>query len=245
MRKGTVRIAAMAILMASAALAAERQVAIRWYGHAFVLVTSPQGVRVAMDPFSEIGYPMPDVAAGIVTVSHEHSDHNNAGLIKGNPKVLRGLEMGGKHWTVVNHREKDVRVRAFPAYHDKEEGKKRGLNSIFLLEVADLRIAHMSDIGQISSDQVFDALGRIDVLLVPVGGHFSIDAKEATQIVDRLKSSVVIPIHYKTDATASWPISDEKAFLEGKPRVRQVGNQVSVSKENLPKQTEIWVMSYR
>lgn len=163
MRKGAVLIAAIAILTASAALAAEKQVTIRWYGHAFVLVTSPQGVRVAMDPFGDIGYPMPDVAAEVVTVSHDHSDHNNASLVKGSPKILRGLGMGGKHWTVVNHREKDVRVRALPAYHDKEEGKKR----------------------------------------------------------------------------------DEKAFLDGKPRVRQVGNQVSVSKENLPKQTEIWVMSYR
>jgi L-ascorbate metabolism protein UlaG (beta-lactamase superfamily) len=245
MRKGAVLIAAIAIWTVSAVLAAEKQVTIRWYGHAFLLVTSPQGVRIAMDPFGEIGYPMPDVTAEIVTVSHEHSDHNNAGLIKGNPKVLRGLEMGGKHWTVVNHREKDVRIRAFPAYHDKEGGKKRGLNSIFLLEIADLRIAHMSDIGLIPSDQVFDALGRIDLLFVPVGGHFSIDAKEATQIVERLKPPVVIPIHYKTEATASWPIADEKAFLEGKPRVTQVGNQVSVSKENLPRQTEIWVMSYR
>lgn len=233
------------MLLVPAPGATEGRVAIRFYGHAFVQVTSPQGVRVAMDPFGQIGYPMPDVTAEIVTISHGHGDHNNAALIKGNPKILRGLGMGGKHWARVNHRDRDVRVQAFPAYHDKEEGKKRGLNSIFLLVVAGLRIAHMSDIGQVPSDQVFDALGRTDLLLIPVGGHFSIDAKEATEIVERLKPPVVVPIHYKTDATASWPIADERAFVQDKARVKQVGHQVEISQETLPKETEIWIMSYR
>jgi len=145
----------------------------------------------------------------------------------------------------VNFRRKDVRIRAFPAYHDKVKGKERGLNSIFLLEVSGIRIVHMSDIGHIPPELTLKSLERVDVLLIPVGGLYSIDASEASRIVDRLKPAVVIPIHYKTKATASWPIATEEAFVKNKPRVKQVGSTISLRREGLPKATEIWVMDYR
>lgn len=224
---------------------ARGEVTIRGYGHAFFIITSADGVRIAADPFSDIGYPMPNVQADVVTVSHEHSDHDNPKLVNGRPKILRGLEMGGKHWAFVNFQQKDVRIRAFTAYHDKAQGKERGLNSIFLYEVSGIRIVHMSDIGHMLPELTLKALERVDVLLIPVGGVYSIDADEATQIVERLKPSIVIPIHYKTEATAKWPISDEKPFLEGKPRVKRVANTIRLKREELPKETEVWVMDYR
>jgi L-ascorbate metabolism protein UlaG (beta-lactamase superfamily) len=245
MRKMALAVAVLSLVSVSSSLAAKKSVEVRWFGHAFVLITTPAGVRVAMDPFGRIGYPMPEVEADVVTVSHAHSDHSNAAYIWVDPKVLQGLEPGGKAWADIDYRGKDVRIRSFPAYHDKLQGKQRGLNSIFLVEVAGLRIVHMSDIGQIPSQPVLDSLGRIDLLFVPVGGTFSIDAKEATQTVARLEPSVVVPIHYKTDVTASWPISDEQAFVRGKPRVKSVGHRVMISKDTLPEETEIWLMSYR
>lgn len=232
-------------LIAQPSLYARGEITIRWYGHAFFITTSADGIRIATDPFSAIGYPMPSVEADVVTVSHDHSDHNNSKLVKGRPKILRGLEMGGKHWAFVNFQQKDVRIRALTAYHDKAEGKERGLNSVFLYEVSGIRIVHMSDIGHIPPELTLKALERVDVLLIPVGGVYSIDADEATQIVERLKPSIVIPMHYKTEATAKWPISDEKRFLEGKPRVKQVGNTIRIRPEALPRETEIWVMDYR
>jgi len=233
------------LLSVSSALAAENSVAVQWFGHAFVLITTPAGVRIAMDPYGRIGYPMPEVEADVVTVSHTHGDHNNAGYIWVDPKVLQGLKPGGKAWANIDYQAKDVRIRSFPAYHDKLQGQQRGLNSIFLVEVAGLRIAHMSDIGQIPSPQVLDSLGRIDLLFLPVGGNFSIDAEEATEIVARLKPSVVVPIHYKTEVTATWPIADEQDFVRGKSRVKSVGQRVEISQDTLPGKTEIWVMSYR
>ena len=245
MRKMALVVAVFSLLSVSSLLAAENSVEVRWFGHAFVLITTPAGVRIAMDPFGRIGYPMPEVEADVVTVSHAHGDHSNAAFIWFDPKVLQGLEPGGKAWADIDYQGKDVRIRSFPAYHDKVQGKQRGLNSLFLVEVAGLRIVHMSDIGQIPSQPVLDSLGRIDLLFVPVGGNFSIDAKEATETVARLKPSVVVPIHYKTDATASWPISDEQAFVRGKPGVKSIGHRVKISKDTLPQETEIWVMSYR
>ena len=237
--------ALLAVLLTQSAVFAQKQVTLRWYGHAFFAVTSAEGVIIATDPFGNIGYPMPTLEAEVVTVSHGHGDHNNPTLVKGKPKIIRGLEMEGRHWAWVNFRLKDVRIRAFPAYHDKVKGKERGLNTIFLLEVSGIRFVHMSDIGQIPPELTLKALERVDVLLIPVGGVYSIDASEASRIVDRLKPAVAIPIHYKTKATASWPIATEEAFVKGKPRVKQVGNTISLRREGLPKATEIWVMDYR
>ncbi len=220
-------------------------VSLRWYGHAFFLLTSAEGVRIAMDPFGNIGYPLPEVQGDVVTISHEHSDHNNAALVKGKPVVLQGLEMGGQHWTRVNFRLKDARIATLPAYHDRVQGKERGLNTIFVVEASGLRIVHMSDIGHVPSDDTIRTLGKVDVLLVPVGGVYSIDGKEATELVARLKPAVAIPIHYKTEATRGWPITDEKPFLEGKERVRQVGKTVEFRRDRLPSPAEIWVMDYR
>jgi len=235
----------VAVLIAPPPAFAQRDVTVRWYGHAFFAVTSADGITIVTDPFGKIGYSMPALEADVVTVSHGHGDHNNPSLVRGKPKIIRGLEMGGKHWAWVNFRSKDVRIRAFPAYHDKVKGKERGLNTIFLLEVSGIRIVHMSDIGHVPPELTLKSLERVDVLLIPVGGIYSIDSSEASRIVDRLKPAVVIPIHYKTKATASWPIATEEAFVKDKPRVKQVGNTIRLRREGLPKATEIWVMDYR
>ena len=235
----------LAVLIAPPAVFAQRDVTVRWYGHAFFAVTSAEGITIVTDPFGKIGYSMPALDADVVTVSHGNGAHTNPSLVKGKPKIIRGLETGGKHWAWVNFQRKDVRIRAFPAYHDKVKGKERGLNSIFLLEVSGIRIVHMSDIGHIPPELTLKSLEKVDVLLIPVGGLYSIDASEASRIVDRLKPAVVIPIHYKTKATASWPIATEEAVVKDKQRVKQVGSTISLRREGLPKATEIWVMDYR
>ncbi len=225
--------------------AAAQSVTLLWYGHAFFIVTSSQGVRVAMDPFGDIGYPVPEVAADIVTVSHEHGDHNGAGRLKGSPVVLRGLKPGGAGWNPISYQRKDVRITAVRAYHDEVLGKKRGLNTIFIVEMNDLRLAHLSDIGHTLSEATVKGMGRIDILLVPVGGKFSIDGRQAKEIMARLKPRVTIPIHYKTPVTAKWPIEDESAFLDGLKNVRRVeARTVFLTPETLPSQPEVWVMRY-
>jgi len=221
----------------------EGEVLLEWYGHAFVRLTSPQGVRVAMDPFGQIGYPMPTVEAEIVTVSHEHGDHNNAALIRGHPVVLRGLTEGGRDWNPIRYQHKDVSLVSVPVYHDEQQGRLRGKNTMIAVELGGLRVAHLSDMGHLPTEAQYQALGRVEVLLVPVGGHFSIDGRQAREIVERLRPRIAIPIHYKTAATATWPIEDERAFVEGYPRVRRLGGpRVTLALTALPSLTEIWVL---
>ena len=125
---------------------------LRWFGHAFFLVTSSDGVRVAMDPFGDIGYSVPEVAANVVTVSHEHGDHSVAERLAGPTAILRGLKPGGVDWNPISYDMKDMRITALPVYHDDVEGRKLGLNTIFIVETGGLRLAHLSDIGHTLSE---------------------------------------------------------------------------------------------
>ena len=245
----SLRSLAMAVWLGISVLssaAAAQSPTLRWFGHAYFLITSPQGVRVALDPFGDIGYPMPEAAAEIVTVSHEHGDHNDADGLSGSPVVLRGLKAGGAGWNAISYRMKDVHITAVPAYHDDVQGRMRGLNTIFIVDIGGLRLAHLSDIGHTLSEVTLKAMGRIDVLLVPVGGKFSIDGRQAKEIMSRLRPRITIPIHYKTAVTAGWPIVDESAFLSGLKNVARPDMlTVSLAPETLPTEPEVWVMRYR
>ena len=106
-------------------VAAAETVTLRWFGHAYFVITSPEGVRVTLDPFGNIGYAVPGAAADVVTVSHEHGDHNGADGVAGSPVILRGLKAGG--WNSISFGMKDVRITSLPAYHDDVEGLRRGL----------------------------------------------------------------------------------------------------------------------
>ncbi len=218
---------------------------LRWFGHAFFLVTSSDGVRVAMDPFGDIGYPVPEVAAEVVTVSHEHGDHNVAERLTDPAAILRGLKPGGADWNSISYDLRDVRITALPAYHDSVEGRKLGLNTIFIMESGGLRLAHLSDVGHTLSEATLEAMGRIDILLVPVGGRFSIDGRQAREIMARLRPRITVPIHYKTMVTADWPIEDESTFLVGLENVKRPDAlAVSITPETLPARPEVWIMRY-
>ncbi len=225
---------------------AAQGVTLRWFGHAFFLVTSAEGVKVALDPFGDIGYPLSEAEADVVTVSHEHGDHNGAERLAGFPEVLRGLKDGGAGWNSISYRMKDVRITSLPAYHDNARGRELGLNSIFIVETGGLRFAHLSDIGNIPSTANLEKMGRVDVLLVPVGGVYSIDGRQAKEIMSSLRPRITVPIHYKTPVTASWPIEDESDFLKGLENVRRLDTlTVSLSPETLPSQPEVWIMRYQ
>jgi len=218
---------------------------LRWFGHAFFLVPSSDGVRVAMDPFGDIGYSVPEVAADVVTVSYEHGDHNVAERLVGPTAILRGLKPGGADWNSISYDLRYVRITALPVYHDDVEGRKLGLNTIFIVETGGLRLAHLSDIGHTLSVATLEALGPIDILLVPVGGKFSIDGDQAREIMAKLQPRITVPIHYKTPVTAGWPIEDESAFLFGLENVKRLDSlTVTVTSETLPSRPEVWVLRY-
>ncbi len=163
---------------------------IKWYGHSSFLLTSQSGLKIFTDPCGpETGYTLHDIEADIVTMSHQHSDHNYLDAIKGTPVVLQ--EAG------VFERD-GIRITGIASFHDEVEGKKRGSNLIFMFELDGLRIAHLGDIGMLPSEEVFTALGKLDVLLCPVGGTYTIDPPAACKIANRTCARVFIPMHYQT-----------------------------------------------
>jgi len=222
---------------------------LQWLGHSAFLVTSSQGTKILIDPPNAgTGYAIAPVAgADAVLVTHEHSDHNNVGLAMGSPLILRGLTSTG--WNAIDQRVKDIRIYSIspvnPVYHDSQQGAQRGRNTIFVLEVDGLRLAHLGDLGHVLTPEIVQAIGALDVALIPVGGSYTIDAAAATQVVGQLNPRVVIPMHYKTPKMqANWPGVGVEPFLEGKRVERPNSTVIRLSRPNLPAQTTVVVLNY-
>ncbi|MDQ7819988.1 MAG: MBL fold metallo-hydrolase [Armatimonadota bacterium] len=214
-----------------------------YYGHATFLLESDE-TSILIDPFNEqVGYPLPDVRPTAVTVSHEHFDHNHVRVAKGSPRIIRGLREEGRDWAQVAEQVGPVRISTVPCHHDTSGGSERGKNAIFIFEAEGLRVVHVGDLGHTLTPQQVSAVGRPDALMIPVGGYYTIGPKEADTVIAQLAPRVVIPMHYKTAANTDWPIGPLEDFLRGKTRVRQVGHSTILSREALPAEQEIWVMS--
>jgi L-ascorbate metabolism protein UlaG (beta-lactamase superfamily) len=220
-----------------------------WYGQACFLLESAAGARVVMDPIpSSIGYTPPgDLRADVVTVSHEHPDHSNVALVQGKPKVLRGLTADKKGWVKIEEKVKDVAIRSVGVYHDDEKGQKRGLNTIFVFEVGGLRVAHLGDLGHLLTDTQLSAVGSVDVVLIPVGGFFTIDAAQATRVIDQLRPRlIIVPMHYKTDVLTIKELATVDAFLAGRPNVRrEASNTLAITGVKKRPSVEVVVLNYK
>lgn len=226
---------------------ADAPVTVRWLGHACFMITAANGTRILLDPYGgEVGYPVVLQRADVVTVSHEHFDHNNTAMASGKPLLLHGLAAGAKQWAPVRQTYKGVEIRNVGVYHDTSQGQQRGLNTIFTLRVNGIHFAHAGDLGHLLTPEQIAAVGPVDVLMVPVGGHFTIDGPQAARLVEQLHPRLVIPMHYKTKATASnLPISDEQPFLKAvKVPIKPGGKLLSLAPGQLPKSTTVVTMDY-
>lgn len=214
-----------------------------YYGHSAFLLEAGNA-SILIDPFDPgVGYPMPDVSPDAVVISHEHSDHNHAQAAKGSPKVIRGLRDGGKDWADVNETVGPVKISTVRTFHDGSEGSQRGRNAMLIFEADGLRLVHCGDLGHTLSPEQVKALGKIDALLIPIGGHYTIGPAEADTVIGQLRPRVVIPMHYKTAANKDWPTAFKDGFLAGKARVRQQAPSVTLTPGALPADPEIWVLS--
>ena len=228
---------------AAAAELGENQVRITWLGHAFFLIESKQA-RVAVDPYNaSVGYPIPDVTADVVLVTHEHGDHNNVSVVKGSPTVVRG---------VGQHAASGIAVRGVATKHyDDPKNASRGDNTVFVWQQGGIRLAHCGDLGHVLSDAQVGEVGPVDVLMIPVGGHFTVDVPKTKQVVQQLKPSVVLPMHYRTDATSSrLPIAGVDDFLGLMKDAAEIDNEgkhtVTLSADALPKdKPRVIVMSWK
>jgi L-ascorbate metabolism protein UlaG (beta-lactamase superfamily) len=215
-------------------------VELRYYGHSMFGLTSG-GKTIVIDPFNDdIGHPKPKVSPDTVVISHEHFDHNNVSLVQGQPKLVRGLSEEGKVWAKVDERVGSVHITGVATYHDAEQGAARGKNTVTIYEVEGLRVVHLGDLGHLLTGEQARAIGKVDVLMIPVGGHFTIGPAEADKVIAQLKPWVVIPMHFKTGVNASWPIGTLDDYLAGKTAVKKVGASVTITTQSLPSTPEVW-----
>ena len=226
---------------------------LQWLGQSTFVLTSANGTKILIDPVgTSVGFTVStQYGVDAVTVSHEHGDHNNVGMAAGSPTILRGLIGTGANqtWNTVNQTVKDIRISsispAVPIYHDNVSGAQRGRNSVFIFEVDGLRIVHLGDLGHTLSPEAIRAIGTADVLLIPVGGFFTIDAAAATAVVGQLNPKIVVPMHYKTarHSPTFQPVGVD-AFLVGKNVVRVQSTVIKLSRSTLPAQTTVMLPFY-
>lgn len=207
---------------------------VKWLGHASFMITSDTGTKIISDPYvtgGALNYGEIKESADIVTVSHDHHDHNNVAAVRGNPTVVRGTA-----------EVKGIEFKGIPVYHDEAGGMQRGKNTILCLEVDGIIVCHLGDLGHHLSDKQIANLGRVDILLVPVGGRFTIDAGIAGQVSASIKPKVIIPMHYKTDR-CDLPIAGVDEFLRGKGEIiRPDTSEVEFRPGELPASTQIIVL---
>ena len=209
---------------------------IKWLGHASFLITSDTGTKIITDPYATGGgikYGEITEASDIVTTSHDHSDHNNVAAVRGKPEVVRGTGIT---------KVREIEFKGIAGHHDEAGGSQRGSNTMFCFTVDGIRVCHLGDLGHQLSDKQVAELGRIDILLIPVGGYYTIDAKVATQVCNQLKPQAIIPMHFKTDK-CGFPIAGVGEFLKGKDNVNSLDtSEVEFKQGELPSTTQIIVL---
>ncbi len=166
-----------------------------WLGQSTFIMSTGDGVKVLTDPVNPNMIKVEiSEAIDLVTVSHEHADHNYVALAKGNPIIIHGLN--GSEFTEIDQVVKGIRVRTVGSFHDKQEGSQRGKNAIFVFELPGLKVVHLGDLGHVLNESQVSAIGATDILMIPVGGGPTIDLQSAMEVIKQLKPRVVIPMHY-------------------------------------------------
>ena len=207
---------------------------IQHIGHAEFLIETENGIRIVTDPYdASCGYPLHRITADIALVSHHHHDHDAVENLEGNPVII---DSAGSYVQAA-----DVRITAVNGWHDDAAGSKRGKTLLFLMETEGLRIVHLGDLGCRLNQEQLEILREPDVLMVPVGGFFTIDAEQAKSTADQLGAKTILPMHYKTEYNSDWPISGPEDFIgmfEGKDICREA-EALRITKEDLECQPKV------
>ncbi|TET26727.1 MAG: lactamase [Dehalococcoidia bacterium] len=208
---------------------------ISWLGHSCFKIKGKRAT-VITDPFPpDLGYSLGKPTADIVTVSHQHPSHSYIQGIGGQPRAVSGpgeYEISG------------VLITGIATFHDQEGGKKRGKNTVYLMEIDEVMVCHLGDLGHVLTSGQVEEISNVDVLLLPVGGVSTISAPLAAEVVRQLEPKAVVPMHYKTPAL-NWKLEPVSEFLK-EIGVKGVSSQpkLSVTRSSLPTSTQVFLLDY-
>ncbi|MCX6796019.1 MAG: MBL fold metallo-hydrolase [Candidatus Falkowbacteria bacterium] len=188
--------------------------------------TTADGITVVTDPFGkEVGLKTPNFEADIVTISHDHFDHNNAKSLRGTPYIIN---CAGEYDI------KGVAVHGIDSFHDNQEGKQRGTNIIYRLEIDDISVTHLGDLGHTLTNAQLEILVGTDILLIPVGGKYTLDAKQAMEVISQIEPRIVIPMHYKIVGSNIKDIDEVDKFIKEMGLKPTEEERLKINKKDLP-----------
>jgi len=208
---------------------------IRWHGHACWEITNEKTLVTDPHDGRSIGIPKPNVKGDIILVSHDHYDHNSVKTVeKSGSKLIKD----GRKRNINN-----IEIKGVDSFHDEAGGSKRGNNIMFRFNMGDIIFCHLGDLGHDLDEDAVDKIGKVDVLFIPIGGNFTIDADKAWDVIKKINPKIVIPMHYKIGGL-SLPIAGIDPFLEkNKYKLLHVGNEIDIEKEDLPEEPEVWTFT--
>lgn len=214
---------------------------ISYLGHSSFKIKGKNAV-VVTDPYDShmVGLKFPKVEADIVTVSHQHADHNFVEVVEGTPVIISGPG---------EYEVKGVKIIGIISYHDDVSGSKRGKNTIYRIRVDGVSLVHAGDLGHKLDDRTLEMLDDVDILMVPVGGFYSLSASEASELISQLSPKIIIPMHYnhpKLNQKDFGQLSYVDAFLKemGKEVLLPV-EKLSVTKDKLPAEPQVVVLELK
>jgi len=212
---------------------------ITYHGHSEFLVELSDGRRVLFDPFpAQVGYPLHRVKADVVVISHHHFDHDYVDKVDGKPVVV---DTEGTHSPLPG-----ISLRGVSAFHDKEQGSKRGSILCFTLEAEWLKILHLGDLGEVPDERLREQLFMPDILLIPVGGTYTLDAKEAAETISLLQPRITIPMHYRNERGGFEALTTLRPFLDAvAPLTASTQPLLRVTREDLSQQPRLVELEIR
>jgi L-ascorbate metabolism protein UlaG (beta-lactamase superfamily) len=224
---------------------------LRWHGQSFFDLTTTKGTRIVFDPHAIDVYGRQSVAADLVLISHFHNDHTQVGILSnpGKFKVLEGLKRAGNkvEWNLLDEKFRDVRVRTVGVYHDNAQGLEKGKNAVFVVEADGLRFVHLGDLGHVLTKEQVKEIGPVDVLMIPVGGVYTINGTDAKEVIAEIKpKKYILPMHYGTKVFDDVLPPDE--FLEDQKKEsvkRKDSNQLEIDPDFKPAEPEIVLLDWK
>lgn len=209
---------------------------IYWYGQACFKIKA-KFATIIIDPFESefTGLKLPkDFEADIAIKTHDHKDHNNLSAITGSPVKVEGPG---------EYEIKGVAITGVQLFHDEKNGEERGKNTIFSIQVDGVNILHLGDLGHVLSDEQIEDIGPPDILMVPVGGTYTIDAKDASQVVSSLEPRIIIPMHFGGIPGLKFPLDPVEDFLKEMGVEKQEAQpKLSITKDKLPEEPQVIVL---